>query len=118
MEKQNGLSPKIIQQVRERDNYTCRLCQKDLKDTPAKLDTHHIIPKKLGGKDEINNLLTLCHSCHITNEFAIKRLKPRYGEIKCHHCESENVIKSGSSAYSGGLKQRWYCKSCWRYFVP
>jgi len=28
------------------------------------VDTHHIIPKKIGGPHEINNLIILCPNCH------------------------------------------------------
>lgn len=44
---------------RERDNKTCQLCGK----TPA-IEVHHIIPFKVSHDNGIENLITLCHSCH------------------------------------------------------
>lgn len=38
---------------------TCELCGYRLT-----LDSHHIMPKKEGGKHEINNLIVLCPNCH------------------------------------------------------
>jgi 5-methylcytosine-specific restriction endonuclease McrA len=43
-----------------RDGYQCTQCSK--KNT--RLDAHHIIFKEHGGKDTIQNLITLCKSCH------------------------------------------------------
>ncbi len=43
-----------------RDHYQCTQCRK--KNT--RLEAHHIIWKKHGGKDTIANLITLCKSCH------------------------------------------------------
>jgi len=37
----------------------CELCGYN-----AVIDTHHIIPKKMGGPHEINNLIVLCPNCH------------------------------------------------------
>ncbi|MBM3235347.1 hypothetical protein FJZ31_03500 [Candidatus Poribacteria bacterium] len=43
-----------------RDGYQCTQCEK--KNT--QLDAHHIVLKKNGGKDTIQNLITLCKECH------------------------------------------------------
>ena len=46
-----------------RDNFTCQKCE--LEDREAtKLEAHHIIPSYMGGKDEIDNIITLCFDCH------------------------------------------------------
>jgi len=37
----------------------CKLCEYSLS-----IDAHHIIPKKEGGKHEINNLMIVCPNCH------------------------------------------------------
>lgn len=49
--------------VKERDAFKCTNCGAD-KDTALQLHAHHIIPKGKGGKDELNNLTTLCIECH------------------------------------------------------
>jgi len=43
-----------------RDGYQCTQCEKK----NIQLDAHHIIWKEDGGKDTIENLITLCKSCH------------------------------------------------------
>lgn len=46
--------------ILKRDNYSCRLCG----DSKNKKEIHHIIPKKNGGGNTENNLITLCRPCH------------------------------------------------------
>jgi len=48
----------IRQQVLKTDE-CCQKCK-----TTNHLVVHHIIPKRVGGKDNINNLVVLCRSCH------------------------------------------------------
>ena len=43
----------------KRDGYRCRHCG----DSNG-LHPHHVIFKSHGGRDALNNLLTLCHTCH------------------------------------------------------
>ncbi len=43
-----------------RDGYQCTECGKK----NIKIDAHHIIWKENGGKDTIQNLITLCKDCH------------------------------------------------------
>ncbi len=69
----------IRKKVWERDNYTCQLCGKLKKEIKGKLETHHIIPYKLSKDNSLNNLITLCTSCHKKSEFElwkeVKKLK-------------------------------------------
>jgi len=51
-------------QVKQRDNYTCCICG----DKEHRLNVHHIIPYKVGGKDDMDNLMTLCIKCHTKKE--------------------------------------------------
>ena len=46
-------------EVLKRDNNQCQLCGKT-----GDLIIHHKIPVKMGGKDDIDNLITLCRICH------------------------------------------------------
>lgn len=46
-----------------RDGYKCQYCKNKRKD--SKLDVHHIIFRSKGGSDFEENLITLCHSCHV-----------------------------------------------------
>ncbi len=53
----------LRKKVFERDNFTCQKCK--IQDKTARiLEIHHINPLYLKGKDEIENLITLCFDCH------------------------------------------------------
>jgi cytochrome c553 len=43
-----------------RDNFTCQCC----KAKKTSLEAHHIHYRKDGGKETINNLITVCSTCH------------------------------------------------------
>ena len=47
----------------EIDNFICRKCKFEDK-TGNKLEAHHVIPLYSAGKDELENLITLCFDCH------------------------------------------------------
>ncbi|WP_348526551.1 HNH endonuclease [Mesorhizobium sp.] len=49
-------------QVLSRDNYRCVSCSTPLKSAEA--DVHHLLPRSMGGTDELANLITLCDGCH------------------------------------------------------
>jgi hypothetical protein len=50
-------------EVRRRDNFRCQECGVY---GPGKIElqVHHIIPRGRGGSDGLNNLTTLCKTCH------------------------------------------------------
>lgn len=55
----------LARQTNKRDNWTCQKCS--AQGGPygnAKLAAHHMIPKSSGGSDDVDNLITVCHSCH------------------------------------------------------
>lgn len=59
--------PAAVQQaVRLRDRGRCRARHSsgEICGLQRYLDFHHIVPVALGGKDETENLITLCRSCH------------------------------------------------------
>lgn len=43
-----------------RDGYTCQVCKKN----KCRLEVHHILERCKGGSDEVDNLITLCETCH------------------------------------------------------
>lgn len=45
--------------VYSRDENKCRKCG-----DKNKLQLHHVMPQRLGGPDDLFNLVTLCHECH------------------------------------------------------
>ena len=62
------------QKALERDGYSCQKCG----ETDGRLDVHHIIPYRYFDDyitaNELDNLTTLCHSCHmhVENNFTKK----------------------------------------------
>jgi len=59
------MNQRLREHILIRDNRTCQLCNEEKEN----LDVHHIIPKKQQGRDDFNNLITLCHPCHMKLEF-------------------------------------------------
>src|SRR5256885_2090801 len=43
-----------------RDDYVCQHCER----RAGRLEAHHIVERSRGGKDTLDNLLTLCDQCH------------------------------------------------------
>lgn len=43
----------------------CQICGKTV---PNSLETHHIVPRRFGGSDQPENLVTLCADCHAAVE--------------------------------------------------
>ena len=58
------VTPKIRQLVRERANYLCEYCHSSEETSAAKFDIDHIIPRSLGGSDELDNLALACQRCN------------------------------------------------------
>jgi len=56
-------SQTLRKQALERDDFICQKCK--LRDQKGKtLEIHHINPLYAEGKDEMDNLITLCIDCH------------------------------------------------------
>lgn len=51
---------KIAKEVRKRDSYTCQIMECNNK----AYSVHHIIPWRITKNDSLDNLVTLCSSCH------------------------------------------------------
>lgn len=63
-QKSNRLDENIRKAVILRDDCKCMECSK----SNYKLEVHHITPKRLHGSNTLNNLITLCSSCHQKTE--------------------------------------------------
>ncbi|WP_411076864.1 HNH endonuclease [Streptomyces sp. cmx-10-25] len=50
--------------ILERDGKRCRDCGNAPDKDGVVLQVHHILPVHLGGKNDDDNLVTLCHNCH------------------------------------------------------
>jgi len=64
IDKTNIVRAGIRWQVFERDDFKCVACGNSAADG-AILHVDHIIPRSKGGKDEMDNYQTLCHTCNI-----------------------------------------------------
>ncbi len=77
-------------QVLERDGFACQICH-----NMNGLEVHHKIPLRLNGSDSMDNLLTLCKSCHVIEESKLKppvepvpkKLSGSMWPIHCNMCE-------------------------------
>jgi len=103
------MNSELRQEVRERDNHECRFCEFD-----DNLHTHHVIPRKAGGSDSLENLITVCASCHKTIEStqgkALKRLKNELQNNLLQNLDSivvDKVVHIARSV-SIGADRLWY----------
>lgn len=59
------MTPKLREEIKERDKYTCKCCGVSISDEPhLLLEVDHIIPVSKGGLTEKENLQTLCWRCN------------------------------------------------------
>lgn len=63
-QKSNRLDENLRKAVILRDNCKCKECGK----SNCMLEVHHIVPKRLKGKNNLGNLITLCSECHQKTE--------------------------------------------------
>jgi hypothetical protein len=77
--------------VLERDNYTCQRCKRN----DCIPEVHHKIPKRKGGPDTLDNLISFCHKCHkivepsrlmgyierVTNGKTLNLTRKTYGDL-------------------------------------
>lgn len=62
MEKRKRLSKQEKQQVLQKTDHHCAYCGVELGFDGFQVD--HVLPLRLGGKDEIENMLPACRSCN------------------------------------------------------
>ena len=65
-----AFNKELKEQVRKRDNYVCQECGHTQKRLGYRLDVHHIDYNKKN--NILNNLISLCRSCHIQANFLRK----------------------------------------------
>lgn len=59
-QKSNRLDENLRKATLMRDSHTYKMCgAKNIR-----LEAHHVIPRRYNGMDSLDNLITLCHSCH------------------------------------------------------
>lgn len=63
--ERNKMTPKLREEILERDNYTCQICGISQEDEPhLLLEVDHIVPIAKGGLTVPENLQTLCWKCN------------------------------------------------------
>ncbi|WP_200836744.1 HNH endonuclease [Rubripirellula obstinata] len=68
--------------VRERAGHRCEYCQLHQDDSPlATLHVEHIIPRKHGGSDEVENLALACIDCNLHKGPNLTGVDPETEEI-------------------------------------
>ena len=68
--------------VRERAGFRCEYCQLHQDDSPlAVLHVEHIVPRKHGGSDDIENLALACIDCNLHKGPNLTGIDPDTGEI-------------------------------------
>ena len=64
-EQRSLMTSKLRQSIKERDNYTCKICGNSIFNEPnLLLEIDHIIPISKGGFTVADNLQTLCWKCN------------------------------------------------------
>jgi hypothetical protein len=64
-EQRSLMTSKLRQHIKERDDYTCKICGNSTHQEPnLLLEIDHIIPVSKGGCTEESNLQTLCWKCN------------------------------------------------------
>jgi len=106
------MNDELRQKVRERDNHECRFCESE-----NNLHTHHIVPRSADGSDDLDNLITVCASCHNTVEStqgkALKRIKKQLQNDFLQNLDSivvDEVVHITRSV-NCGADRLWYVGS-------
>jgi hypothetical protein len=63
---------KLRERIFSRDNLTCQRCG-----ATNKLVLHHVLPRRQGGLDTTDNLITLCGSCHTNLHIEMRMAEPQ-----------------------------------------
>lgn len=94
-------------QVLTRDNYRCVSCSSPVKSSEA--DVHHLLPKSMGGTDELSNLITLCDGCHAAHHPNLagglaRRVIERWAVRLARWLDSEGQVSEGVRNFGPALR--------------
>lgn len=74
------------QKARERDAFCCQMCGVTEEDLGRQLDVHHKVPFRLFESpveaNRLDNLTSVCPSCHKTLEIEAQKEMPLFGSVK------------------------------------
>ncbi|MCI0695804.1 HNH endonuclease [candidate division KSB1 bacterium] len=71
------ITRKIWRQVRDDFNWCCSYCQMPAIYLPQGLETEHIVPRSLGGRDTVGNLCPACPNCNAHKAKKIFAIDPQ-----------------------------------------
>lgn len=74
-------SDEIKQAIRERAKYVCEYCHSPERLSANRFTVDHVIPKSLGGSDEIDNLALACRRCNERRYNFVAGFDPETQEI-------------------------------------
>lgn len=104
------VSNKLRFAIYERDGYCCRSCG-----SSANLEVDHILPISKGGKSNVDNLQTLCHTCNYFKSDFTQFSKKLDSESKkcrrfCPICGANLVLRDGEQEAFYGCSNFPNCK--------
>jgi len=59
--------------IYSRDNYTCQHCKRLMRNSKEAFHVHHKVPFLFSFDNSLNNLITLCKSCHSKEEMKLRK---------------------------------------------
>lgn len=97
----------VRQQVLARDNYRCLHCGVELRSDEA--DIHHLLPRSMGGGDELSNLVTLCDGCHASHHPTLagglsRRVIERWAIQLAQWLDREGLVSSEALNFGPALR--------------
>lgn len=75
------ISDEVKQAIRERAEYLCEYCHSSERLSASRFTVDHVIPKSLGGSDEIDNLALACRRCNEKRYNFVAGIDPETQEI-------------------------------------
>ncbi|TIS99169.1 RecQ family ATP-dependent DNA helicase [Mesorhizobium sp.] len=94
-------------QVLKRDDYRCVSCSTPVKSAQA--DVHHLLPRSMGGTDELANLVTLCDGCHAVHHPNLagglaRRVIERWAVRLARWLDTEGQVSEGVGNFGPALR--------------
>lgn len=87
------ISQKLQAMVLIRDNATCQMCGKTVKEDHIKLVMDHVVPLDWGGKTEMDNLQALCRVCNEGKKAFVKGENPKLMENITNASNTEERLR-------------------------
>src|SRR5688572_809228 len=98
---------RVRRQVLRRDNQRCVSCH--IKLLSADADIHHLMPRSMGGTDELSNLITLCDGCHARHHPTLagglaRRVMEKWAVRLAKWLDREGVVVEDTGSFGPALR--------------